>query len=555
MEGVSNTCPSCGFTAHTPVGEPGKPARSSTSRQSNPITPIPARASARRAQSRSGMVPRRNQAEAGSPVSAPSTASSVQPGGGWQHESISYEAASSLSSLSLIISETPTAPPRSPRSVGSLAHIDEIDTVPQISGQAHAIQHESSQVQAVARDMPETPFPPDSASQRFGDLDVSHLAVVLSETTPPVPFTHIDEIDTVPESGALSSRALAPLDSAAREEAVDAASWTAGSGTTRSLAARFMSARSPRRRRSRTFTPLDRTRWWLLRPGHIEFLLWMVGSLLLFGVTFVILLATVLSVMLPGLQSSGNFPNSTTQTVQTTPAGSAATSASLHLALAGKTILAPGNELHLQGVGFHPQSRVVFLLDGRQPLLDQRGQAASVQADKGGHFAVDLWLGQGSAWSTGSHQVLARETSSGHQVSVAITIVTSASNPGGVQNTPVLPADPTSVPPTATPVPSQPTPEPTPATPTLEVTPTPATDPASSPTKSATGTPELSDGSATPTNGQPSGSSSLGNSLTTEDSTSLFARLSHLNPLVWLIGVCYFISLVFLGLAGLLRRR
>lgn len=62
-------------------------------------------------------------------------------------------------------------------------------------------------------------------------------------------------------------------------------------------------------------------------------------------------------------------------------------------------------------------------------------------------------------------------------------------------------------------------------------------------------------GTATPAPGSVDGSSSLGNALNNEDNYSLLARLAHLNPLVWLIGVCYFISMLLLGLAGLLRRR
>ncbi len=39
-----------------------------------------------------------------------------------------------------------------------------------------------------------------------------------------------------------------------------------------------------------TLNPLDQVRWWLLRPGRMEFLLWIVGTLLLIVVTCVIIL-------------------------------------------------------------------------------------------------------------------------------------------------------------------------------------------------------------------------------------------------------------------------
>jgi hypothetical protein len=316
------------------------------------------------------------------------------------------------------------------------------------------------------------------------------------------------------------------------------------------------------------FTPLDRTRWWLLRPGHIEFLLWTAGSLLLFGVTFLILLATVLSVTIPGLRASGNFPTSTVKTSSATPLGTSATPQSLHLALAGKTSLAPGSEMHLQGAGFHPHNMVVFLLDGRWPLLNQHGKAASVQSNISGRFTVNLWLGQGPGWSTGSHQIFARETVSGHQleVTVVITIVAatatpSSSSPGSTQSTPAPPVNPTPtpVPPTATPVPPAPKPTATPIppapTPTPGTTPTSAAPPAPAPTGKATGTPAVPSGTSSVTPGQGAGSFSLDNALNNADGNSLFARLAHLNPLIWLMGVCYFTSMLLLGIAGVLRRR
>jgi hypothetical protein len=48
-------------------------------------------------------------------------------------------------------------------------------------------------------------------------------------------------------------------------------------------------------------------RWWLVRPGHIEFLLWLFGSILLFGLIFLLLLVTVLSLQ---STSSGNLLSS-----------------------------------------------------------------------------------------------------------------------------------------------------------------------------------------------------------------------------------------------------
>ncbi|HEY0754694.1 MAG TPA: hypothetical protein VGD98_12080 [Ktedonobacteraceae bacterium] len=570
LAGGSNTCLTCGFTAHEPVGNEAistfsgaeklrasnthdqnkeePPARLPGSRQPNPVTPIPPRASAQRGRSRPGVIPRRGRADAGLTPSS----GSAQQGAGWQHNSSSYEAASSLSSLSLIISEAPTAPPRNQRPTRRLEHIDEIDTVPQSTGQTPALQRLSGHMQGVVPELPETPLPSGSLSLRFDDLAVSNLALILSEPAPPLQVSHVDEIDTLPEASPASSRSLVLLQTEMRNVAIDAASWSAGPDSTSSLAERFIATRSPRRRRrKRIFSPLDRTRWWLLRPGHIEFLLWTIGSVLLFGVTFLLLLATALSIMLPGLQAQGNFPVSAANVSSTTPIGTRAASNGLRLTLTGKTSLPSGAEVQIQGAGFHPHRAVVFLLDGRLALLDQHGKAAQIQTDNSGHFAMNLWLGQGPGWSPGSHQLLARETVSGAQITVGITIIAPATPVStGTQST--------SAPPSSTPVPSQPTPvrpTPTPVVPTPGVTPTAAASPAPDPTKGTATTPVASNGTPTPVQGQVDGSSSLGNSLNNANDASLFTRLAHLNPLIWLIGVCYFISMLLLGMAGLLRRK
>jgi hypothetical protein len=293
------------------------------------------------------------------------------------------------------------------------------------------------------------------------------------------------------------------------------------------------------------FNPLDRTRWWLLRPGHIEFLLWTVGSLFLFGITFLVLLATILSVMIPNSSTRGNFPTSAVSAAVATPTGTLANSGNMHLTLAGNASLPPGAEMRLQGQGFQPRSQIVFLLDGRLALLDQHGQAASVQADPAGRFAVDVWLGQGAGWAAGSHQLLACEITSGRQVAIAITITAASTTPA--PNNPD-PQDTPPVDPPSTPVPSAPTSVPPSPTTTPATTPTPPSAPSPTPGR-ATATP------AQPVTVTPSDSSALGNSLTNERGSTLFVRLAQLNPLVWLIGVCYFISLLLLGVAGLLRHR
>lgn len=547
LKANSNICPSCGFKAHESVRTSASSVQQFASerpaRQPDPITPIPARASALRAhQNGSRNDPQR---------AAHSQAEGVP--GSWLHHSSNYEAVSSLSSLSLIISETPTAPPRPtqrlPHEIGALKHIDEIDTLPPPASRPKPVSSGNS----------EPLDPPGLVSLRLDDLEAVSRAVVIAQPTlaseTPV---DIEEIDTVPERRERSSRALVPTRRDEHALAVDAAAWTTSSVVTASEADRLRVARSrnQKRRSQPAFHVLDRLRWWLLRPGHIEFLLWLSGSILLFSITFLLLLATVLSVAQPGTQSRGNIPNSA---VTGSTGGATSSNTAMHLALSDSSKLLPGSEFQLRGQGFVPRGQVTFLLDGHWPLLNQAGQAASAQVDAAGDFAVTLWLGRGADWAAGPHQIMVNEVGTGHWAATPLTIVAEpatstsqqANNPANQPTAPVRPS-PTPVHTVPTPVSSEPAsvPPTPPVRPTSVSTPTPAVTPTPAATSVASPRPDI-----TPTQGSTTGSPDLGNSLSTSDSTTLLGRLTHLNPLVWLIVGCYFLSMVFLGLAGILRYR
>lgn len=550
LTGDSNTCPSCGFIGHESpdliAHESSRPApvdRPHAGRRSHPGTPIPARASARRGQSQPAASSSRRKA----------TARSTRKDESRPYKSSHYEVESSLSSLSLIISEVPTVPPRSTR---RLEPLDEIDTVPQSSEREQTAQTPASPIPAVEAELPETPLPLTLSA-------VPNLALVAAETSSPQRFADVEEIDTIPEVYQTPAGTAVPRSSITYDAAADAPSWTA------THAATGAPTRRPRHQRGRSFNPLDRTRWWLLRPGHIEFLLWVLGSLLLFAITFLLLLATVLSVMLPGWQTGRNFPSPALQTSPGGPVTTSTAAGGLQLTLAGPTSLSPGSEIHLQGAGFHPRSQVVFLLDDRLPLLDRQGQAAAVQADATGHFTVNIWLGQGPAWPPGSHWLVAHETAGGRQVSIAITLVTAAATAAtsttgypGAQNTPAPPVSPrptsTPAPPAPTSVPASPTPSPPDQAPTAvpttpapsPTTPPPPANPVPTSTGGATATPVAPGGTSTPS----ANMTALSNTLTGTGDSSLLARLAHLHPLAWIIGICYFVSLLLLGIAGLLRR-
>ncbi|HET8844207.1 MAG TPA: hypothetical protein VFN35_22260, partial [Ktedonobacteraceae bacterium] len=264
----SKRCPSCGFVAHEPTRPSASSAQSQRIRQPNPVTPIPPRASAVRVQKQLPKVVSQNPL---SPFPEGPSLEKAGGAGGWQHSSPTFEAASSLSSLSLIISETPTAPPRPPRksvhSTENLPPIDEIDTQPPPLKQAQALPAQPKRSEEAAA--------PGSAFSSREEALRARRALVVSSSASPIPELHIDEIDTVPEGKKKTSRALVPTHQQPRHLAVDAASWTASSSTEHSEASRMLLALSRQGKGSypRGFHTLDRLRWWLLRPGHIEFML------------------------------------------------------------------------------------------------------------------------------------------------------------------------------------------------------------------------------------------------------------------------------------------
>lgn len=282
------SCPACGFAVSVPARASASTKDGLTVKRTNRSTPIPARASAQHVQplSSTGISPRhaapslRNNTTHASAAHAPEA--------GWQHESPNYEAASSLSTLSLIIAELPTVPPRTTErlsgQIDQPEQIEEIDTVPQ----------------------PQLASETEAAHEKAGTFQQAHAHAYPLPTL----FPSFDEIDTLPDPGALTTREIVPLAAPETSETVvDATSWRVEPGSTRTRNSRRATSRS-RRRRVR-LTLLDRVRWWLVRPGHIELVLRLLGGILLFVLTF--LLASVIVLNLPGAVR-GFFPTSTPST-------------------------------------------------------------------------------------------------------------------------------------------------------------------------------------------------------------------------------------------------
>lgn len=443
----------------------------------------------------------------------------------WQYESPRFEAAGSLPMLSLIVSETPTQPqPPVPNRATTrrLPRIDEIDTAPpQLS-----------------------------------------------------PARDIDQFDTLPPGHGRQQRALILAPQTAPAE-TGSHSWTAGAAVGSPSAQLIMRpARHKRAPRIKTFNPLDRTRWWLLRPGRIEFIFWLGGTFLLIGVTCLLLLISALSFqwIMPFSSShslSRSAPSNNAQQQSNSPAGAGPV-----LMLADSGSLVPGQSFHLRGQEFKPSIMIAFYLDDKS-LLDQGHQSAWARVDTHGAFTATLWLGIGNGWSPGSHTVSARDASGKSLATLPVRLVASSSSngnlassspvagstPGGAQNGTPITQGPQSTPVSRPPVTVTPTPPPTTPVPSPThaptVTPTVATSPTITPTVKTSPTPIGSPAGGTPTPGisPTAANTGLGNALNDSGVPPAGERLASISPLVWVMVACYLLSMLSLGAAGFIHRR
>ena len=578
----STTCFSCGFSAHPPTGSSvwidpaiyGYPFSTSLRqssqanlqkgvrdprllsqprRQPNPITPIPLRASAQPADAAPGSIVKANQGhsninrvvfgkgkqrrEEHRGSSSPRGDTSAYIDGQknspvWEYESSDFQAASSLPTLSLLVSEAPTEPEL--RSQGNttrrLPHIVEIDTTPALN---NAESLESSRAL-----VPLAPQPGVTASAWPG------------ETTIHVRSLHEN----------------------------DPSSWTAGEGSQSSYA-RLISSRSKRKnpQAALSLNPIDRVRWWLLRPGRIEFILWLVGTILLVGVTCILFLVTAFSFewLAPGFinGSTTNIPGNSTKAQQQ---ATVAPGDGMFVTRTDTGPLLPGEFIRLHGQGFSPHGHISFLFDGTQPLVDQNGKSNSTQADAHGVFDTTLMLNDNLPWYPGAHFIEAKDLASKHTVRLYVILAQGpigkgvqntpvTSNPPAITPTPIPGGQTTPVPVGITQVPVTPTPHPvTPTvTPTVGITPTvtptvgttPTVTPTARITPTVTPTVKSTLGltpTASPTS---SGASGLGYALDHRGDLTWSKQLTHLSPWVWLMMACYSLSMVLLGLAGVLHKR
>src|SRR5579859_507358 len=441
----------------------------------------------------------------------------------WQYESPDFEAAGSLPMLSMFMPEAPTQPQPPvphPSTTRRLPNIDEIDTVPP--------------------------------------------GAVVASNTGRVADMH-------PTAYAREQRALviapqsAPVESGSR-------SWTAGAASGSPSAQLIVrSGRHKRLPSVRPFQPLDRARWWLLRPGRIEFILWLGGTLLLIGVTCLLLLVSALSFQwfapfapTSPLASSTNGNNAQQHSV--IPGGD-----NPSFALVGTNSITPGQSFQLDGHGFRPSLRITFYFDGKVSLLDHTHQQEIGRASCRGAFLTTLWLGTNPTWTPGAHIIAVRDASGTPLTAITIRLVSSSSNTGTIASssttTGVIPGSATPTGPQSTPVgrppvtatPAKtPTLSPTPATPTVSPTASPTVKPSPTitPTAKTSPTPVPSPAGGTPTAGvsPTAANTGLGNALN-DSGAPPTNRLSSVSPLVWVMVACYLLSMFCLGVAGIMHKR
>jgi hypothetical protein len=555
------TCYSCGFSTKSPTGtsvwiDPavyGYPFSlsqrqshqapqqsgwrntrvvSKTRRHPNPITPIPPRASAQPIDAIPGSIvePEANQKNVTSTkekqrrtdhqnasYAAYDYAANVDVQKNstvWEYESPGFQVSSSLETLSLLISEAPTKPELESRGKATrrLPRIDEITTVPP--------RNEDYQIKS------------------------SRVLVPIGSQLDMTVFESSDETTIhIPSS-----------------DVIDENSWT-GSKVYQSPSARLISSRSKRKnpQLAISLNPIDRVRWWLLRPGHIEFVLWLGGTILLIAVTCVLLLVTAFSFewITPGFTGSASTNTAGTSTVSEEQATAGATHTMTFIRIDTGPVL-PGQPISLHGQGFSHYGHIRFLFDGTQQLFDHNGQSASTQADAKGAFSITLTLNSNLPWRPGPHFIDALDLVTKRVAKLTIILAPTPIGKG-VSSTPVPSNPPVVTPPALTPIPSvtggQPTPvgpTPVPVTPTPHpVTPTPTptvgTTPTLTPTVATTAV-------VTKTAGTTAGSG-LGNALVHAGDSSISKQLTDLSPWVWLMMGCYCLSMILLGLAGVLHKR
>lgn len=551
--------------------QPKRPQSISSSLHKGPVTPIPARASAQhpnnvKVRPKYSATHTRLIQQDRDNTRIPTRPQSTM----WQYESPDFEIESSLATLSLIV-DAPTHPGSSfsPKLTDRLPYLDEIDTLPFPKKQTTDIdevetnphRHVSGQVEIDEIDtLPQLPGKGQS-NRSLVSVNAAPVGAPVSRVVPPA---HNAAASIDPSRLALAN------------EITDPSSWTAGNASG-SPYARRIAERHEVAKRARSLHPIDHLRWWLLHPGRIEFILWLGGTIVLLSVTFMLLLASAISLswFAPGSRN-GSLPlfggsGSTSPVTSSTAPTNTVTNGKLSLSLDTTEPLVPGQPLHMHGKGFSRLGIIVFTDENKQPLFELDSQINSIKADEHGSFFVTL---SDTGWNSGTHHIVASDVTTHTSIDLLVIL---AAGPFGKSATPT-PAVPSAgltatatttngsgtvptvvVSPTVQPRPTAVTTQPVP-TPTQKPSPTATATPIITPTATPGVSPTVG---TTPTTGANSsffnsGSNSIGPSAAASIGQS--NHLSHvdsnfLSSWNWLLILGYILAMCLLGIAGVLHKR
>jgi len=538
----------------------------------NPQAPIPARASAHPIAPHVKVQPRYTskislQSDVTRIPTTPPDATILR------YKSPNFEVESSISSRTsaqaeaTAIAKLATVPPHPPA-------VDELDTIP--PSLSPAIDELNTQPPR-KKSMFVVQKSPVLFGQNEMKSSLAQSAVVIQPLSPSLAQSFRDDVPTlVPERvphAQIQHRHLAAsvspvVGDSARRDVEEGISWTTAQGKDSWLTQRIVAKDSKKRRKSTlSLNPAERLRWWLLYPGRIEFLLWLNGTIVLVAITFLLLFATILSVGWMKFGSATGASNThqshqNTLSVRQTPCtvsnvkqlqchATTVSSSGLQLTLVDNSVLLADTPIYLRGQGFSAGGTVAFTYDAQLPCHPN-----ITQTDAKGIFSVSLLLGVDV--KAGTHQIEALDMASSHVVKVTVNIAASQTGKivsppygqsGSGANSPTIGTGGSqggaSKPVRQTPVPIVPTVAVSPTSvPTQSPTPTVSPTPLTSPTASTTTTPT--------TIKQPTHPSlALQNAFYTESADGYVS----MSPWFWVAIIGYMLSMMMLGLAGLLYHR
>lgn len=173
---------------------------------------------------------------------------------------------------------------------------------------------------------------------------------------------------------------------------------------------------------------LDHLRWWLLGPGRIEYLFWSGGTVLLLGITALIMLIIGMGAVISPdhLQAQTtpmanialcHAPASQVNRAQETSGGcvSIATASGIKAIMFNGRFMVSNSALYLSGQGFSTDGTIDFTYDAHIPCTP-----ASTQADTRGDFSVVMNLNARPAWQAGNHQITIEDMTSHHSITLHV---------------------------------------------------------------------------------------------------------------------------------------